>query len=67
MDKALVDKALFVEEWRRLSNSERIALCHRMAAEADIAAASAAPQLQEPLKHIAARWLELAAGLEAAR
>jgi hypothetical protein len=38
-----------------------------MAAEADVAAASAAPQLQEPLKHIAARWLELAAGLEAAR
>ena len=64
---ARMDKELSAEQWWRLSTSGRVALCHRMAEEAEGEAELAAPQFQETLKRIAGRWLEVAAGLEVAR
>ena len=62
-----MDQAFFIEQWRQLSTSGRVVLCHRMAEEAEEAAALAAPQFQETFKRIAGGWLEIATELDLAR
>ena len=59
-----MDQEFSAEQWKRLSTSGRVVLCHRMAEEA---AALAAPQFQETFKRIAGGWLEIATELDLAR
>ena len=62
-----MDKEFAAEQWRRLSTSGRVVLCHRMAEDAERAAELAEPQFQETFKRIAGGWLEIAARLDLAR
>ena len=59
-----MSKEFTAVEWHGLTKDERASLCRRLAQEAERAARSAQPKLQEDFKHIAAQWQILAAEIE---
>ena len=62
-----MSETLAMGEWQALTNNERVMRCREFATEAERAAQSARPALQQSYEVIAERWLALAAAFEQSR
>ena len=67
VEERQMSKEITASEWAALTRDERVALCRRLAEEAETSAKSAEPKLQQGYNRVAAGWQMLAAEVALSR
>lgn len=67
VEERQMNKEFTPSEWVALTRDERVALCRRLAEEAETSAKSAEPKFQQGYNEVAAGWQKLAAEVALSR